>query len=160
MRWIPATLCIVGALLGCDREPAPGPSVHDTGIGPPAGEGAMVESAVPAEGEPEPAPARRAEVGIGKKGHGYGTGPIGTPLAVRWRAAERLVFDVQIPHAMNLFKATNGRAPDSHEEFMKEIVELNRISLPELSEGQYYLYDPAREQLMVYGPQPDRASPD
>ena len=88
---------------------------------------------------------------MGRKGHGYGTGPIATPLAARWRAAERLVFEVQIPQAMNLYKATNGHAPKSHQEFMAQIIEFNRINLPELRPEERYQYDPETEQLMVVG---------
>ncbi len=160
MRWMLAMPCVCGVLLGCGGDPASSPPARPAETAPPpqappVDAGAAGEGAATAEGEPEPLPARRAEVGVGKKGHGYGTGPIGTPLAVRWRAAERLVFDVQIPHAMNLFKATNGRAPASHEEFMKQIIDLNQIDLPELPAGQHFQYDPATEQLMVYGPKPE-----
>jgi hypothetical protein len=90
-----------------------------------------------------------AEVGVGEKGRGYGTGPVATPLKARWAAAERMVFDVQIPQAMNLYKATHGDPPASHDQFMAEIIEKNQINLPELPQGERYHYDPERAQLMV-----------
>lgn len=154
MRWILSVLCVCGALLGCGSNPGPSrPSVEAESAPPPppppVGEVEVTES--PAPPGSQASPGRQAEVGVGRKGHGYGTGPVATPLAARWRAAERLVFNVQIPQAMNLFKATNGRAPGSHEEFMKEIINANRIDLPELPEGERYQYDPEAEQLMVIG---------
>jgi hypothetical protein len=109
----------------------------------------VAEQPAPVESETEQPVGRPAEVGVGRKGHDYGTGPVATPLATRWRAAERLVFSVQIPQAMNLFKATHDRAPRTHDEFMKEIIKANQISLPELRPGERYYYDPAAEQLMV-----------
>lgn len=153
MRWIPAVMLVCGVLLGCGsdtRTSVPSPEASDVPPPPPPPAPVDVSPAEPTavvEGET----ARPAEVGVGRKGHGYGTGPIATPLAARWRAAERLIFDAQIPHAMNLFKATNGRAPASHDEFMKEIIKFNQIHLPELREGERYQYDPETEQLMVVG---------
>ncbi len=151
MRWTLAVTCVCGALLGCGgRGPAaPAPEAEAPPPPPAPPTGLDVDGLQSADSEPAPPPARPAEVGVGRKGHGYGTGPIAAPLAARWRAAERLVFDVQIPHAMNLFKATHGRAPDSHEEFVQEIIDFNRIDLPELPDGRQYRYDPDTEQLMV-----------
>jgi hypothetical protein len=156
MRWILAVLLVCGLPLGCgsDTRPSvPSPEASDVPPPPPPpppspeGEVSPAEPSSIVEGET----ARPAEVGVGRKGHGYGTGLIATPLAARWRAAERLIFEAQIPHAMNLFKATNGRAPASHDEFMKEIIKFNQINLPELREGEHYQYDPETEQLMVVG---------
>lgn len=177
MRGILGVLCGCVILLGCGSNRGPSPQVSETAPAPlqapapppspppppppspQADVSAAGEQSAPAEVEPEgpasvesesePARGRRAEVGVGRKGHGYGTGPVATPLATRWRAAERLIFNVQIPQAMNLFKATHGRAPASHDEFMKEIINANQIRLPELRHGERYYYDPAAEQLMV-----------
>ena len=92
---------------------------------------------------------------MGKKGHGYGKGVIATPAASLWAVRERMVFEVQIPEAMKLFKATEDRAPKSHEEFMEKIIKANNIHLPELPEGDRYRYDPKTEQLMVESPAPE-----
>ena len=56
---------------------------------------------------------------------------------------------------MKLFKASEDRAPKSHEEFMEKIIKANNIHLPELPDGQRYQYDPKTEQLMVESPAPD-----
>ena len=53
---------------------------------------------------------------------------------------------------MNKYKAFKGQAPQSHEEFMKEIIEANAINLPELPPGDKYFYDAKTEQLMVQHP--------
>ena len=95
-----------------------------------------------------------AGVGVGKKGRKLekheGTGKIiAQPAVSYFRAKEKIVFEIVIPKNMQLFQATNGRFPKSHEEFMKEIVEFGQIQLPELPEGGRYVYDPKTHQLMV-----------
>ena len=84
------------------------------------------------------------------KGRGYGKGYVAVVLATRWNAEQMLVFQVQIPKAMELYKATNGYAPRSHKEFMKDIIEANLVKLPELPPGEEYVYDKDTEKLMVY----------
>ncbi len=110
----------------------------------------------PALTPPAPTPPatvqKKAEMGVGEKGRGYGTGPVATPVAAYFAAKERIAFDIQIPHAMNLFKATEGRMPNSHEEFMQKIVKENQIQLPKLPQGHRYVYDPKQAQLMVEQP--------
>ena len=93
----------------------------------------------------------KAEVGVGKKG-GYEPGIIATPLNARWRAEEKLDY-AMVTHALNLYKATNGEGPKSHEEFMKRIIKENMIKLPELPEGHTYVYDPETAKLMVEHPE-------
>jgi len=149
-----ALFTVLALLLGCGgaEEPADAPSggrpevVPDVPGPPPM---------PPANGDGETsgtgstASAKPAGVGVGRKGRGYGIGPIATPLKARWTAAERITFDALIPKAMNLYKATHGKLPASHDEFMTEIIQKNQIDLPELPEGERYQYDPEKEQLMV-----------
>ena len=97
---------------------------------------------------------KKAEKGVGKKGRGYGRGPVATPIASYFNMRERIAFDIQLPEAVKLFKALEGRAPKSHEEYMEKIIKANHINLPQLPEGHRYLYDPATEQLMVEYPAP------
>jgi hypothetical protein len=103
----------------------------------------------------QPTTLKKAERGVGKKGRGYGKGVIATPAATLWAAKERITFEIQIPHAMDLFKALEGRAPKDHAEFMEKIVKENQIQLPVLPEGDRYMYDPKTEQLMVESPKPE-----
>ena len=98
---------------------------------------------------------KKADVGVGKKGRGYGQGVIATPAATLYAVREKMVFQAQIPQAMNLFKAENDRAPKDHQEFMEKIIKANNIHLPELPEGDRYRYDPKTEQLMVESPKPE-----
>ncbi|GAB4131142.1 hypothetical protein [Thermopirellula anaerolimosa] len=94
-----------------------------------------------------------AQVGVGQKGSTLGQpGFLTTPVYVYFRSQEMVAFRIQVPQAMQLFKATNGRAPQSHEEFWREIIEANGIKLPQLPPGHRYVYDPAREELMVEQP--------
>jgi len=105
---------------------------------------------------PAPVPVvivqKKAEVGVGEKGRDYGQGIVATPAATLFAAKERLVFEVQIPQAMQLFKATENRAPKDNDEFMRRIIKENNIKLPDLPEGDRYMYDPKTEQLMVESP--------
>ena len=108
-----------------------------------------------ATAEPTREPTREvAGVGVGKKGRKLekhkGTGQIiAQPAVSFFRAKEKIIFEIVIPKNMQLFEATNGRFPKSHEEFMKEIIEFGQIQLPELPEGGSYVYDPKTHQLMV-----------
>ncbi|MFZ5831294.1 MAG: hypothetical protein ACOY3P_14480 [Planctomycetota bacterium] len=95
---------------------------------------------------------KEAAVGVGAKGHDLGPGFLTTPVETFFSTKERITFQIQIPHAMNTFKAIEDRAPKSHQEFMEKIIIANNIPLPELPEGHRYIYDPQKEQLMVEHP--------
>ena len=96
----------------------------------------------------------KAEKGVGVKGRSLDqhAGVLVTPAKAYFSVRERAVFDIQIPEAIKLFKATNGNGPKSHEEFMAQIVDANQIRLPELPAGQRYVYDPEKEELQVERP--------
>jgi len=119
--------------------------------------GAAAEGAAAGEQSTEPAPAEpeqemvreKATAGITGKGQNIREGIISTPVRAYFTTQERIVFDIQVPQAMNLFRATNGRDPSSHEEFMTQIIEFNKIPLPELRPGHKYVYDPKTAELMV-----------
>jgi hypothetical protein len=103
---------------------------------------------------PPPATERIvADTGVGAKGRDYGGGIITEPVRQYFRAPQMVVFDIQIPHAMNLYKASNdNKGPASHEEFMTHIIQANQLKLPKLIEGEKYVYDASTEQLMVERP--------
>jgi len=114
-------------------------------------------AAAPVAGAPAvPAPPddrKAAVVGVGKRGRGYGAGVIATPIAAYFSTKERVAFDIQLTSAMNLYQATNGHFPKTHEEFMEEIVKKNSIKLPELPAGERYVYDAAKAAtLSQYDP--------
>lgn len=95
-----------------------------------------------------------AAVGVGAKGQNYGgPGFVTTPIEAYFRTEERINFEVQIPKAMQLYKADhNNKGPKTHEEFMEVIIREHGVQLPDLPEGDAYAYDPKTEQLMVRHP--------
>ena len=100
---------------------------------------------------PEDTIREKAEVGMGRKGN-YSQGIITTPLSTFWRTQEMVAYRVQVPQALNLYKATNGHFPKTQEEFVKEILTPNGIKLPELPQGHFYVYDAEKGELQVARP--------
>ena len=101
------------------------------------------------------AEAKIAGVGVGKQGQGLGdvssANPanfVAAPAKAYFQIKERIVFEQLIPKVMQLYQATNGHLPKTHEAYMKEL-EANRIKLPELPEGQVYRYRPEEGELYV-----------
>ena len=99
-------------------------------------------------------PDRVAGAGVGIQGRSLEGGSeynpatfVSGPAAAYFRAKEKIVFEIQIPQAVNLYVAQHGRHPRSHEEFMREIVESNRIPLPKLPEGMVYRYHTDTNEL-------------
>ena len=172
MRLLLATLSLVAlSMAGCGGEDpfAPSERKANTGAfgvvvggidelaGEPAGkaadapaeEKAPPEAAAPKTPPPTP-PLKKAQVGVGKKGHYGGQGIVKTPVSVYFRAQERITFNVEIPAALKLYKAANdNKGPATHEEFMEKIIKANRVDLPDLSQGERYLYDPKKEELFI-----------
>jgi hypothetical protein len=106
--------------------------------------------------QPAPPPSanvEKAQAGVGKQGRDYGGGaimaPVTVPVATYFRTRDRITFDIQIADGMRMYKATNGFAPKTHEEFMEKIIKANQIKLPDLPPGDRYIYIPAREELCV-----------
>jgi hypothetical protein len=99
----------------------------------------------------------RAVAGVGKQGQSLnderGVGAmIVQPARTLFAVRQRLVFETLIPKFMDLYKATAGHFPKSHEEFMTKIIKANYVKLPELPAGQTYVYDPELGELMVQKP--------
>lgn len=140
-------LCVL-CISGCGTyEPTDAPvNVQPAAEPPPA-----VSEPAPAvvQKEPEQEPAAK---GVGKKGRDYGQGAVATPIGSYFAMRERIAFEVQLPDAMNKFKALEGRPPKDHEGFMERIIKEYHIQLPELPDGHRYEYDPKTEQLMVLKP--------
>jgi hypothetical protein len=117
------------------------------------GDGPPPPSRAPVPEPPPPEPERVvAEAGVGVKGRTLtGKGYLQTVFRTKFQTEQRLEF-MKIEHALNLFEGMHGRKPESHEEFMKEIVKFNQIQLPRLPEGEKYVYDPADGELYVERP--------
>lgn len=147
-----ATVVLVSLIVGCSSEPPAEQkpaSVFDYAAPAPT-------TTAPAEPRTPPPPQTEqvaAGVGVGKKGRGYGGGIITEPVKQYFTAKERIAFEIEVPHALELYKASHDfKAPATHEAFMKEIIAFNNIKLPELPEGHRYQYDPKTETLMVERP--------
>ncbi|GHT35963.1 hypothetical protein FACS189427_06560 [Planctomycetales bacterium] len=178
---LPIIVFIIVPLLifGCDLAKPQSPVAEapaelqsqDPGLAPPAKlqeevemqepQEQIAESVSPPAEEPKKEDTVRvkAEVGAGKKGH-YGqkggetaTDIITVPVATLFRAKEMTAYRIQVPQALQLYKAMNdGKGPASNEEYMEKIIKANNIPLPELPDGQRYVYDPETEELMIEKP--------
>lgn len=116
------------------------PAVNAPAVNSPAVGGDVASSGAAGEGQ-------KAGVGVGIRGDSLrneeGVGKmIAAPAVALFNAREKVVFEIQIPHALNLFKALEGRVPKTHEEFMQKIVQANGIQLPELKPGTRYRFRP------------------
>jgi len=96
----------------------------------------------------------KAEKGVGLKGRSLDEyeGPLVTPAKAFFAAKERIAFEIEVPHALQLYEASSGEAPKTHDEFMENVIKANQIKLPVLPPGHKYVYDPATKQLMVERP--------
>ncbi len=81
------------------------------------------------------ASTEKAMRGVGEKGSGYGGGIITEPVRQYWLLRDAAVFEIQIPSAINLFKAEHNRFPKDWAEFKREILDPASIQLPELRRG-------------------------
>jgi len=154
-----AGLGLIGFSLGCDAATAP--PAERRGVNPGAFGIAMdeapppppVTTALPPPPAPPAEPVReKAQAGVGIKGRSLqGGGYLSATFAAKFQIEQKLVFD-QITHAMNLYEAEHGEKPKSHEEFMDKIIGFNQIKLPKLPDGDRYVYDPERGELMVEHP--------
>lgn len=147
------SLCV-----GCLSEQKPNASAPANA---PAQGGAAPAAQPIAQAPPAPVEteAVKAGVGVGIKGRSLDEheGILVTPAKSLFAAKERIAFEIAVPHALELYKATEGSVPQSHEEFMEKIIEFNQIKLPQLPEGHRYQFDPMTEQLMVIRPKAAQA---
>jgi len=56
-----------------------------------------------ADAEPAKMVQVKAVAGEGAKGRGYGGGVVSEPLRQRWLIEQRIVYDIQIKHAIDLY---------------------------------------------------------
>jgi len=81
-----------------------------------------------------------------KRGKSLKGGIITAPLYARFSVEHKMIF-ANVKKALDLYKATNGHFPKSHEEFIDEIIKPNGIKLPELDPGWEYFFDAEDGQL-------------
>ncbi len=130
-----ALLCFM-VYVGCDALTKPLPKQAAT---PPA---------APAVG------SVKAGVGVSKQGRSLDNQSdiqlmISYPAVKFFQAKERIVFEIQIPPAIQRFKAIEGRFPKSTDEFMNRVIKENLIALPELPQGRVYRFDSEKGELFV-----------
>jgi hypothetical protein len=169
--------CVVVAALGCDDTPTlPPKPATPPAVNLPAGPSLNSSTPQPAPSQPTPAPAvaqappgdsvdgdptpggaadrEKAVRGSGAQGRNYGGGVITEPVRQYFLLKQATVFEMQIPHAMNLFKAEHNRFPKDWAEFKREIIDPASVQLPDLREGERYVYDGQTGELMVEKPAP------
>lgn len=95
----------------------------------------------------------KAQAGVAAQGRSLDQheGLLVTPAKAYFAVREKAVFQIQIPHAIQLYKAENP-IPLTFDEFKKNILEPNKIKLPPLPPGHTYEWNPEEEQLMVRRP--------
>jgi hypothetical protein len=76
------------------------------------------------------------------------TDPITGPLTIL-KSVRIQLPTLQIEHAINLFNASEGRYPKSHEEFMTRIIQENQLKLPQLTADLEYQYDVDNHRLVI-----------
>ena len=108
-------------------------------------------------GTSQPAtPPKPAEIGEFDEGAGKDivtldakvTDPITGPLEILKKARVEIPM-LAIEHALNLYNAAEGRFPQSHDEFMSQIISANNIRLPVLPSGLAYQYDVDGHRLVI-----------
>lgn len=92
-----------------------------------------------------------ARAGASRKGD-YDQLIFTTPLTAYFSIKEQIIFDANIPKAMEIFEGLRNRKPISHQEFMTEIIAKSNIRLPQLPPQHRYIYDPERGELMIERP--------
>jgi len=145
-------LCVIAAL-GCEPVPssesevakAP-PVVEAPAFAPPPDPNAP--ASLPPESDVVRERASFAQTAKGK----YEVNLITQPASAYFTVKDRIVFEIQIPKAMQIFEHTKNRKPTTHDEFMDQIIARNSIKLPELMPDHRYVYDPKAGELMVERP--------
>lgn len=137
-----AVLCTC-LVVGCFDPPQPPPEPAPAEPVAAAGASPAVQQFDPASGKTVVDPTRPI------------TDPITGPLAALQNAREKIP-QLAIQHAINLFHASEGRYPQSFEEFMTRIIQENRINLPKLPDGLSWEYDVPNHELLIVQPNPQK----
>ncbi len=160
------TLLLAGLLAGCE-VPQPPPAAKNASppepkyVDPDSDEGRRL-AAARAEAAAQPVSAPRSEspqatdptsaapektgrvveakAGVGKW-KPYQPGLVTTPLNAYFSVQESIKFK-QVTHELKLFHASNGRKPRDFAEVERKILKPAAITLPQLAEGDQYVYVP------------------
>ena len=150
---------------GASEQPMGDPS---GAVPPPApsGQGGYGQTATssgaaagPANTYGQPAPIRlasevpgldlaKADGGVGRKGQGYGGGIITEPVRQFFIAGDRIKLNIELPNNLKMYRAeNNNQNPPNVEAFVKGVLDVSSIQLPELRPGEFYVYDPTGKDL-------------
>ncbi|MCE9605628.1 MAG: hypothetical protein K8U03_12105 [Planctomycetia bacterium] len=165
MRWTAQAMMISAAMAAAGCEPAsqptpaakaPAPVVEAPVFAPPPQPKPTLSTTTTTKKNTELTPAddvarHQASAAMTVKGK-YEVDLITTPLTAYFTVKDQLVYQVQIPKAMQYFELANNRKPASHEEFMEQIIRKQGIKLPELMPEHRYVYDPKKAELFVEHP--------
>jgi len=147
----PSILIVLLFTLGCDLAK---PKPRETEPEPVATVETQPTDPTPEKTEPE---TERVKADIGMTGKGqYGQGGgekpmdiILVPVSQNFLIRERIALQ-QIEYAEKMYKAEHEKLPDTHEEYMRDV--LQGMPLPKLPAGHKYVYDPKEQQLMIEQP--------
>ena len=110
----------------------------------------VLDDSEPVSDKPRPVTVRDPVRGRRSREAGGYLGAVGN---ARFAAEYKTVYEIAVPHALNLYWASEGDYPKTHDEFMKNIIEFNKIKLPELPPDREYIYVPEEpdptKKLMV-----------
>lgn len=108
---------------------------------------------LPALGDPN-VERVKAEKGVGIKGRSLDEyqGPVVTPVKAFFAAKERIVFEIQFPSQYQLYKAMDGQVPKDFDDLKTKVLDPYQIKLPPLPPGHKYVWEAAKEELMVERP--------
>lgn len=138
--------CVAGLTIGCGSQP------RDNALGKP-----LKNPKPPTTTNPKTQKRELVRVeavaGVGKRGEnlrGEGTNELiaAAPKAL-FDTEQKLKF-MQVKQALDVFEIQKNRYPESHEEFVKEIIEHYNLKLPELHEGERYEWDPKEKKLYAW----------
>ncbi len=87
-----------------------------------------------------------------KKGQYSQSGMVVTPIKAYFRTQARTELEMKVPQAVKLYQAEHGHFPKTPEDFMKDIIEAQKVKLPELPAGHRYAYDPETGELLIEQP--------
>ena len=82
----------------------------------------------------------------------YDPGIVTTPISANFSMKQQMIFDFQIPKALELFEQLRNRRPNSHQEFMREIIQKGNVRLPTLPRYYRYIYDPEVGEFFIERP--------
>ncbi len=148
-------LCLLTLTAGCES----GSSTSSVPTPAPSNPAPSPATAVPGTGQSPAVSAtsapQKAAAGVAKQGRSLDNEStvgriIAQPVISLFAFKENAVFKIQIPSALKLFEASEGRKPKSHQEFMDKIITANQIRLPELQAGSEYNFHTDTGELWVH----------